>query len=1116
MKSKDLVKKLLPICVALVLIALIAILITVLTKAKVNPTLSSGKGEQSYFVYNNDGKIIKYTNQEAYEKLKSEYGLSVVVDNIDKDLLADEIASLTTEQIKKEAIDTIFSTTIEKYIENNKFEDSEVEEKLNEGVSAFIKNAFSRYGISVAKDDLKIVKDGENYTVEVKTGTDFYDYVALNAARFSYAYKKLTDKYEEELVEYKKYLEDKAAYEASEADDKVAPTAPSMTISDSKYSDLWDEDHVDAYWAIVIPYSSYSEAETALLQHGLVVKSLTVLQGEVESTKSIWLHYGRVTDEQKDAFESEDIDGYNIITKNDYYKDLVNEYYKDNTKNTSANPDQYGAYVLSDDEIKQAIVNLYNHYYGWEIKSMPVASDEVALKTESKFYYTAADLTKLSLLSSVTGNKFNEFKADETNFRKLYSEAVSSSSYKVYWILGKEDTTQWEDLKDTNTILEFMNANKADLVEAATTATIVNNSLDELRIEKGLKFYDSVLEDSYKSTYSSTTLKINRKSSKNVVYTCNGKDITVDQLFDTISTKYAVAVALEQYQYSWMLLYASKADGTKFNKYFDYQAFLDGKKLSKCIYDNDDAKKLWDSITGTDGTITNIKNSFASGGYATYGYDASYGWKNFLRDFFSRYYGVQIKDNDDLAVYLIYQQIVNDYTKYVSDASNLDWTIFQADYISQLNSYINSNGFHLLICKKDADGNIIKPEEWTDEEKLAASELYNKVIELAKVLEKDELDELLSGINSAFTSTSKYPIKFEDGSYIKDNLLSSKNDKKFKYTYVYSNNTTTYSEYEIDLAEYKTLGLQVTYEELTTTAGVMVKEFEAAVREMWNANINNMLESEKGLVEEIELHEAKIETEFGYHLYVNTSHDLSAYLNDKKVVGLPSLDYVALYQYEANHASDDDYVKVVDLVADYQEAVQLGKDTTKAKAAVVKAMAKVDYLDVNDTNVEDFINNTLYGYTNIQELIDKSTSSTKKIDTDDIVNNTTVQSQITSWVKTIYDEFTGSYYYQLIVLQEAQKNASYISLEGKGDNSAITDLLNAYVESYYSYLTYNTTDKKLCEKLLGAFELTTQLADTLDKTTNDAMKALAKDLFNALSAEDKAELQEAYDKAKFN
>ena len=99
MKSKDLVKKLLPICVALVLIALIAILITVLTKAKVNPTLSSGKGEQSYFVYNNDGKIIKYTNQEAYEKLKSEYGLSVVVDNIDKDLLADEIASLTTEQI---------------------------------------------------------------------------------------------------------------------------------------------------------------------------------------------------------------------------------------------------------------------------------------------------------------------------------------------------------------------------------------------------------------------------------------------------------------------------------------------------------------------------------------------------------------------------------------------------------------------------------------------------------------------------------------------------------------------------------------------------------------------------------------------------------------------------------------------------------------------------------------------------------------------------------------------------------------------------------------------------------------------------------------------------------
>lgn len=1116
MKSKDLVKKLLPICVALVLIALIAILITVLTKAKVNPTLSSGKGEQSYFVYNNDGKIIKYTNQEAYEKLKSEYGLTVVVNNIDKDLLADEIASLSTDQIKKEAIDTIFNTTIEKYIENNKFEDSEVEDKLNEGVEAFIKNAFSRYGIKVVADDVKIVKDGENYTVDVKTGTDFYDYVALNAARFSYAYKKLTDKYEAELVEYKKYLEDKAAYEASEADDKVAPTAPTMTISDSKYSDLWNEDNVDGYWAIVIPYSSYSEAETALLQHGIVVKSLTVTQGEVESTKSIWLHYGKVTEEQKADFESEDIDGYNIITKNDYYKDLVNEYYKDNSKNTSASPDQYGAYVLSDDEIKQAIVNLYNHYYGWRIKSMPVAADEVALGNESKFYYTAADLTKLSLLSSVTGNKFNEFKADETNFRKLYSEAVSSSSYKVFWILGKEDKTQWEDLKDSNAILEFMNAHKDDLVEAATTATVVNNTMDELRVEKGLKFYDSVLEDNYKTTYSSTALKVNRKSSKNVVYVCNDKEVTVDALFDSISTKYSVAVALEQYQYAWMLLYATKADGTKFNKYFDYQAFLDGKKLSKCVYNTDEAKKVWDGITGADGTITNIKNSFASGGYATYGFDASYGWKNFLRDFFSRYYGVQVKDNDDLAVYLIYQQIVNDYTKYVSDVSNLDWAIFEADYISQLNSYINSIGFHFLICKKDADGKTIDPKEWTEEETLAAQELYAKVLDLAKVLEKDELDEYLSGLNNAFTSTNKYPIKFEDGSYIKDNLLSSKNDKKFKYTYVYSNNTTTYTDYEIDLAEYKTLGLQVTYEELTTTAGAMVKEFEAAVREMWNANINNMLESEKGLVEEIEIHEASIKTEFGYHLYVNTSHDLSAYLNDKKVVGLPSRDNVALYQYEANHASDDDYVKVVDLVADYQEAVQLGKDTSKAKAAVVKAMAKVAYFDVNDSNVEEFITNTLYGYTNVNELIEKSTSSTKKIDTDDIVNNTSVQSQITSWVKTIYDECTGSYYYQLIVLQEAQKNASYISLEGKGDNSAINDLLNAYVESYYGYLTYNTTDKKLCEKLLGAFELTTQLGDTLDKTTNDAMKALAKDLFNALSAEDKAELQDAYDKAKLN
>lgn len=1135
MKSKDLLKKVLPVAIAVVVVALIAVLIFVLTQDKKNPTLSETNKTAAYFNYS-DGKIT-FTNEEAYERAKSEYGLSILIDELDKTLLKDEISKVTAADVLAKATNELFGyDTIKEYIEKSELEDldeNELKEKLEKVISDYIDGSLASTGIKLVAGDITLEKSGEEYQLKLANTTAFYTARVLEAARYNYAYAKIIEKYAEELKAYDEYKENLAKYEeyvAALADynegittvkpeEVEQPTEPSLTIAESKYSTKWDQEHVDAYYAVVIPYASLSEAETALLQNGLVVKTVKIKDAEgVESSKAFWFHYGRevLGENEESAFESSDKDGYDIITKNDYYKDLAQEYFDDPTLNNSASPDLYGAYVLNDDEIKQAIINLYNQYYGSKvIEALPVAATEIAKGEESDFYYAAAEVTALSLLTTASGNKFNEFDAENTDFRKFYSDAVTSSQPKVFWILGKTDEVQWDDATEEAKKAYMANEEiKAELLKAATSTSYINEVLDALRVEKGLIIYDTVLEDDYLSTYTTSEYAKTKKSNKTIVAKVEGLEVTADELFNLVSDRYGVAVALEQYQYQWMFFYAAKNDGELFNKYVDYEKYLSGKPLKDCILDNEDAKAKWEEISGNDGTITNIKNSFASGGYASYGFDASYGWKNFLRDFFSRYYGVSISSNDDLGMYLIYQQIVSDYTAYIAEVQNVDWELVEANYITTLNKYINAVGYHMLICVKDDSGKTVDPKEWTDEQVNAAKDLYARILSLAKDLDKEDVYAFFSALNTAYSSINKYPVDFATGEYIKDNIVNAKGNKKFNYTYIYKDDAQSYDADEFELAYYKSLGLSLTFEDLTTTQGVMVAEFEKGVREMWDKHLADMIEND-GTYEEVEIHDETIETSFGYHLYVNKSYNLTAYVSGDDKVVLPSKENIALYQYENKYSTDSDYVAVAKLVADYVEAKQLTNDSKleSAKTAIINAMKKIDLFEVTESNVVSFTETTLYAYTNILSL-NSSDNGDLKVDVDDLKNNTLIQTEITNWYSDIDSEYTGSYYYQLAVLLKAYENSAKIKLVGR-DVSA-KEVLGKYIESYRNYLTFNKGDKERTKTLLEGFGYDALLANLYDEEMTAKYQTLAKTMFEALSDADKAELQEAYDAAKLN
>jgi len=1134
MKSKDLLKKILPVGIALVVIALIAILISVLTKDKKNPTLQKDVVSEQYFTYE-DGKI-KFTNGEAYEKAKKQYGASALVDLIDKKLLSDEMSKVTEEEMKEQFCEAIFGTkTIDEYIEDNELEDDdataedEVFETLNDLVKSFVKNTFASYGVNSADDAVTLSET--TYELTVKTDTAIYSELKLERARYNYAYAKLAAQYAEEAKAYKeykeayakyeKYLEDLSDYNLGDLKEKPeevsAPTEPSITIAESKFQEKYDEENVDGYWAVVIPYSSSSEAEIALLQQGVVVKTVYTTVSGTSSSKAYWFHYG-VYDEAKDtekSFTEDDYDSYNIITKSDFYKTIAQNY---EDKKTEDNV--YGAYVLTEEQIKQVIVNLYNQYYYGSKKTTVAEVEANEQNKDSQFYFTGSELTSMSLLTTVSGNKFNEFDKTNTDFRKFYSESVSSSYPKVYWILGASDVDQWEDLEDDakNTYMA-----KADLVEefleAACTTTVINNKVDELRVEKGLIIYDTDLEADYLDTYTNSSYKETKKASKNLIAKFDGNEISTEDLFNAVSDKYAVAIALEEYQYQYMFLFAKDNNDELYNKYFDYEAFLGGKDLKKCFYKTDEAQDLWDEIAGKEGTIANIKNNFASGAYESYNFPATYGWKNFLRDFFSQYYGVTVTNNDELAVYLVYQHIVEDYQANVSDATQLDWILFQTEYVKTLNSYINSVGYHFLITVKDEDGNTVDPEEWTAEQIAAAEEFYGKLVALVKVVgdvDKEDVQTLVSAIATAYDSIVKYPVD-DAGQLITDkNLVTAKGIKKFAYTYTYSDELTKYEEYALDLAKYKTLGLSVVQEDLTTTAGTMVKEFEDAVRVYWMNHLEEMLDAENdGEFEGIEYSTAAngyIKTSFGYHFYVNTSCNLTAYYSEDQKVTLPTLKQIALYQYENNNSTEEDYVSIVDLVADYVEAVQLEKtdDVEKAKKAVVNALSKVQmFKDLTMDNVVTFIDETLKPYTNFATLTEKSTATSKKIEVDDLKNNTFVQTQLTSWYTTIAEEYTGSYYYQLCVLKLALANASKIIV---GDQD-VAGLLQKYIDSYQAYLTYNKNAQDQCENILNALAYNPVLTKLFSEDDYNAVVAKAKSLYSSLTKEQQDEIKEAYDDA---
>lgn len=1099
MNIKTILKKTLPIAIAILVIILIGVLILALSKEKENPSISKNLANEVYLNYN-DGTIT-VSNGEVYEKLKKNYGLSALVDLIDTDILADYIAAADANDVKQRIEKSMFSATINEYIENNKLEDLYNEDNdgyatLNEFVQAkfdelkesFIRKMLASYGVNVAADDVSYeysTADTE-WKFAAKEGTALYNYYKLVVARFNYS---------RELVE-EQYKEEKTAYDKWVADGKNG-TAPTLTVSESTFEDDYNAENVDGYWAIVIPYSTQAEAEMALLQQGIIIKSIT--PAATGTAKYLWFNVGvdNKSGSVSDEYSTYSKDGH-IITDSAYYKTLVD--------GEASEDAATGAKLLGEEDIKAAIINLYNSYYG-KVKLSAIPTGDALTDKESDLYYTESELTTMGLFSTTTSNKFNNFTtyeemvASDKGFAAVYSENITSSNTKIYLILAKENVKQWADLTDTEKAAYMTEEKISEELDDATTNTVINTKLAALRLEKGLIIYDKDVEADYIDSFTSDYKKT-KKSSKDVVAKCNGKEYKADDLFNDLEGKYGAAVGIEEYQYAWMFLECKNPDtDALFNKYVDYKAYMNGEELEKCVYTKDkEVKEIWENIVGKNGTINNIKTAFASGSYASYGFDASYGWKNFLRDFFGTYYGIVVNGTDDLALYLLYEEVVGDFCEYIATATDESWKgVYEANYVTTLNEYINATGYHLLFQVNGEDGKYLDPADWSETETAKVDEFYGKVLAILKTISNDDNKKaFLTELTSAYASCAK-PVVNLDGSlsypqYYYDATEEGAEQKgKFDYDYEYIVDSKSFGKLE-HISEYKAMNIALVNEDLTTNPGEMVASFEEGVRSIWNANLDELLISEDGSLKKVEIHDEAISTEYGKHLYVNTELSLATYFaadgDATKLITMPSMIHALMYQYEQNKSSETGYKSFATLYANYLE------DGKTDAIYAVKAKMGLDCTDA------EFL-----------EAVTKYCSGTEA---SKVTNNAYVQSQITTWYTTVYSEFAGSYYYQLQVLNYAIENAKAGKF-GSEQSAKLLELLEYYRDSYYSYLAYNTNNEKQFDNLVKALKMNVQLAaKTGDNTQiNDAYAYLEK-LYNSLDAEVKTKKEADYTAANAN
>jgi len=1133
MNKKTILNRTLPLIIALFAILIIALCVTLFSGDKADPKVQNG--EQDYLVIDlGYDTPVKVSKEEVYNKLKNNSnGLTYLVNLIDSKLfetaeLKQYYTAVTEEQIKKAIEEEIFGKDYEFDPENADADNEKIENYIDK---MFISYGFeiAENHIEIKDSALSVTLTGEDALVKYYTLS-----LARKAYAREKMGEDQKEAYEEYIKAYEEYLVELYKYEKDEEDTAPTKPTDASIITSSKVQSDYEADNKDSYWALLVTYETKAEAEMALLQAGVVIYNTKwyAYEGEVD-LNDYKLENGTKKYATVDAYyekEGTELNKYEIQLKLiELYNNSKNpneELFLKEGVNYTLSELTKEQYTGLNDELKEekytevkASEDAEPVYKAVLFETSVVKNEEGEADKEdlaNALYYTSDDLTAISSAMLTYVKNLTSLYADESVWSKCYSNSVqtkgdvqvlalkiatievdefdSEAAYGKFYdedafdaLVDAEDSkvadvealqigyVKYTKDADGNYTFDYENskywAKVQELLDEAVTSTYINKYMDALRVEKGLTIYDSKLETSYTTTYTSE-YENTKKADKEVVAKLEWKteagekvkfEFTAEDLFNALDGAFGAISAFDAYQYHNILSQ---------NDIVDYGKYLSGKDLDDCVYITEyalakagslepvtkwvkvdaDGEVVFSKVNGTetydvlvrkyvkgdekkvekfdaldvevedntaskttitvkvsdevdyqdaetkfealDDTIAALKVYFTNGNFADYGFDASYGWKNFLRDYFLTYYGITVENNDDLRLYYIYEATVADLTEELIKTDEEMYNNIYLPYMQQeYNKFFSVDAFHFLISVSDEEGNMLDPEEedaWTEEQKVAAEELYSLVFDILSKTPASKQATVLQDIVDAFASAPKFVAGVEQTTeaqeeYVKNNPIYDQKGPNGDVLGSVIEFTATFKGITLNVSEYKTLGLEVKYEDLgTVTAGQMVENFENAMKLMWDlAHMKDAGLQNGEALDTVKFYNEVsgeyLTTEFGYHVVVATSF-----------AARPSVT-----------------------VAKQQQPLR----------------------------VPSFANIELYekGGESVNELEDE------QID------------EIEKYYAPIAEDFASSYYYQLKVMQELLadlESGNKLTFVNAANKETVKKIAEYYVESYYSSLTY--------------------------------------------------------------
>ena len=1051
MKGSTIFKKVLPILAVLLVVIGIAIVVGAV-KANANKVSELSKKDDVYLNITEtvDGKNYTYsiTRGELYTKLKDNIGLSSAITMANKDILKD---------VKNDEGVSIW--------------DSVTEDEIN----AEISKACYGEDVDVAElTDEKKAELEETFLNSMYTGYG-YDATSLTSPDVLEHYRLVLSK-----KAYAKYALEKAIKEAA---------ADEPYFSDEKVQDYYDDKYSSSFYAILVPFLSSASFTMTLQQFGVqgktggwekvtlefnedkgtykltaganlttfevietIIKMYNLVNPDkmlVEGTCTPKVEEDKVTYE----FASDDVD-YAIVDMSVEVTEAKNAAAAllaecENSPVDQAAADEKIATAIekinalkgktpSDeavenmlttiDKIKELVDQTVDpeeqtgnpeslaHDLVDKVNGLSEKTYIFNLNTSSPLYFDYTSLYEYdsSLPNKISSNylTYSPFVSSaNVNSTATWYTATSLTVNSIYYAmvkLGEVEAPKLDEVRDE--IIE-------KLKEDELTDTFVETKMAELREEYEFKFFEKELDSQYVEAMKDyISLKNNKKRSKTVLFSTKLKEYTADDLFKYMEKTSARTTAISEISYQRLL------NNQLFNTYKNMETGKwigeEGKTVKTNIVNQIETQRLY----------------FLTGNYSSYGYDpTTMTWEEFM------YQLNGVKDEYELANMLLYSTIASDYIAKALDFAESDGegieVALKMDYKDALNSdawklveermndmiadYFSVSGEHLLVSlykdAKDAYNTTdpIDPKEWTDEQKQLAQQLINEIKVYLQSAEGTYATKLQAVVEAY--KAAPYAV-YKDDKYVD---ICDSDGNLYKY-YLEA------GDVKLDLAKYKAYGFVLKYESLGTFgAGEMVENFENAAKEIWTQDMADEV------TDRITIYKDPIETEFGYHLYVNLgSNELG------------------------KHES---------VVCDAE-----GKATDEKVDAVIPSLYEV----------RAYLLNQLLSSVDTTDLSDedKKALENKKSELSEILT-TDVNTSISSYYSTVSSELTGSYFSAILQQAEIKKLLDNATISSELFNK--DDFKNMIEKTFESTYKSNLTHLQVGDE--DKFDITKAFESALNK-----------------------------------